>query len=108
MQYLARAKTIFNLLCMSLKRTLSVLEIVMIVGLAAVPLIATFPYRLNIFLSWEGAYRLYLGQTPYKDFGMPVGYMYWVIPAIFFKIFGPAMITLVKAQVFINILAGLS
>lgn len=108
MQYLARAKTIFNLLCMSLKRTLSVLEIVMIVGLAAVPLLATFPYRLNIFLSWEGAYRLYLGQTPYKDFGMPVGYMYWVIPAIFFKIFGPAMITLVKAQVFINILAGLS
>ena len=76
--------------------------------LACVPLFATFPYRLNIFLSWEGAYRLYKGQLPYRDFGMPVGYMYWVIPAIFFKIFGPQMITLVKAQVFINILAGLS
>ena len=67
-----------------------------------------FPYRLNIFLSYEGAYRLYLGQLPYKDFGLPMGFMYWVIPAIFFKLFGPYMITLVKAQVLINIMAGLS
>jgi len=93
---------------MSLTRLLSRAEIFLIVLLSCVPLFATFPYRLNIFLSWEGAYRLYLGQLPYRDFGMPVGYMYWVIPAIFFKIFGPQMITLVKAQVFINILAGLS
>ncbi|HYJ37724.1 MAG TPA: hypothetical protein VEV87_03875, partial [Chitinophagaceae bacterium] len=57
---------------------------------------------------WEGAYRLYLGQVPYRDFGMPVGYMYWVIPAFFFKIFGPQLITLVKAQVFINILGALA
>jgi hypothetical protein len=90
------------------KKVLPVVEIIVIIILACVPLFATFPYRLNIFLSWEGAYRLYLGQVPYRDFGMPVGYMYWVIPAIFFKIFGPQMITLVKAQVFINILAGLS
>jgi hypothetical protein len=34
--------------------------------------------------------------------------MYWVIPALFFKIFGPQMITLVKAQVFINIISGLA
>jgi hypothetical protein len=34
--------------------------------------------------------------------------MYWVIPAIFFKILGPQMITLVKAQVLINILSGLA
>src|SRR6476619_4454222 len=39
---------------------------------------------------------------------MPMGYMFWVIPAIFFKIFGTQMITLVKAQVFINILSGLA
>src|SRR3989337_2117043 len=37
-----------------------------------------------------------------------MGYMYWVIPALFFKIFGPYMMSLVKAQVFINIIAGLS
>lgn len=83
-------------------------EVAIIVILASIPLFLSFPYRVNIFLSWEGAYRLSEGQIPYKDFGMPLGYMYWVIPAIFFKILGPQMITLVKAQVFINILSGLA
>lgn len=91
-----------------MKRLLPLAEILIIVVLAIIPVFASFPYRINIFLSWEGAYRLYQGQVPYKDFGMPVGYMYWVIPAIFFKLFGPYMITLVKAQAFINILSGLA
>jgi hypothetical protein len=86
----------------------SVLELLIIVGLACVPLFISFPFRVNIFLSWEGAYRMSQGEIPYRDFGMPLGYMYWVIPAIFFKIFGTQMITLVKAQVFINILSGLA
>ncbi|RYG10224.1 MAG: hypothetical protein EOO07_22535 [Chitinophagaceae bacterium] len=47
------------------------------------------------------------GQLPFRDFGIPLGGMYWVIPAIFFKIFGAQLITLVKAQAFINILSGL-
>jgi len=68
----------------------------------------SFPYRVNIFLSWEGAYRLYLGETPYKDFGLPMGFMFWVVPAIFFKIFGPYLITLVKAQVLLNFICCLS
>ena len=84
----------------------SVLEIFIIVLLAIVPLFMTFPYRVNIFLSWEGAYRLSQGQVPFRDFGIPMGYMYWVIPALFFKIFGAQMITLVKAQVLINIISG--
>ncbi len=83
-------------------------EVIFIVALACVPLFVTFPYRINIFLSWEGAYRLSQGQVPFKDFGMPMGYMYWVIPAAFFKIFGAQLITLVKAQVFINIISGLA
>lgn len=87
-------------------RIFALLEILCIVLLALVPLFLTFPYRVNIFLSWEGAYRMSQGQIPYKDFGMPLGYMYWVIPAVFFKIFGAQLITLVKAQVFINILSG--
>jgi hypothetical protein len=86
----------------------SKLEIACIVLLASVPLFMSFPYRVNIFLSWEGAYRMSQGHIPYKDFGMPLGYMYWVIPAIFFKIFGAQLITLVKAQVLINILSGLA
>src|ERR1700712_3870751 len=84
----------------------STVEIAFILILASIPLFMSFPYRVNIFLSWEGAYRMSQGQIPYRDFGMPLGYMYWVIPAIFFKIFGAQMITLVKAQVFINILSG--
>lgn len=89
-----------------MKRLLSLAETVLIFLVALAPVFASFPYRINIFLSWEGAYRISEGQIPYKDFGMPVGYMYWVIPAIFFKIFGAQLITLIKAQAFINILAG--
>jgi hypothetical protein len=89
-------------------RLFSGFEVGVIVLLALLPLFMTFPYRVNIFLSWEGAYRLSQGQIPFKDFGMPLGYMYWVIPALFFKVFGPQMISLVKAQVLINILSGLA
>ena len=91
-----------------MKRILSVAEIFIIVVIAVAPVFASFPYRINIFLSWEGAYRLSEGHIPYRDFGMPVGYMYWVIPAMFFKIFGTQMITLIKAQAFINLLSGLA
>ncbi len=86
----------------------ALIEILLIIGVALIPLFMTFPYRVNIFLSWEGAYRISEGQMPYKDFGMPLGYGFWIVPALFFKIFGPQLITLVKAQVFLNILAGLS
>lgn len=89
-------------------RFYSVLEVSCIISLALVPLFISFPYRVNIFLSWEGAYRISQGQVPFKDFGIPMGYMYWVIPALFFKVFGTQMITLVKAQVLINILSGLA
>src|SRR5450432_924877 len=84
------------------------LEIAVIILLACIPLFVHFPYRINIFVSWEGAYRMSQGQLPFRDFGIPLGGMYWVIPALFFKVFGPKMITLIKAQVFINILSGLA
>ncbi len=89
-------------------KQLSYLEFGIIFCFAIFPLFMQFPYRVNIFLSWEGAYRLYQGQIPYKDFGLPMGFMYWVIPALFFKIFGPYLFTLIKAQVFINILSGIT
>lgn len=91
-----------------MKRLLSITEVLVIVVIALIPLFPNLPYRLNIYLSWEGAYRMANGQLPFRDFGMPVGYMFWVIPMFFFKIFGTQMITLVKAQVLINILSGLS
>lgn len=83
-------------------------EIFLIILLACVPLFIRLPYRVNIFLSWEGAYRMSEGQLPFRDFGTPLGGMFWVVPALFFKIFGAKLISLVKAQVFINIVAGLS
>ena len=91
-----------------LKRILSIAEVLVIVVIALIPLFPNLPYRLNSYLSWEGAYRMANGQVPFKDFGMPLGYMYWVIPAFFFKVFGAQMITLIKAQVLINIIGGLS
>ncbi len=35
-----------------------------------------------------------------------MGYAYWLLPALFFKLFGPYLYSLVLAQVFINIVAG--
>jgi hypothetical protein len=86
----------------------TVMECLIIIGLALVPLFATFPYRVNIFLTWEGAYRISSGQMPYRDFGLPLGYGFWIIPSLFFKLFGPQLISLVKAQALINIIAGFS
>jgi hypothetical protein len=88
------------------QRRATVIECLIIVLLALVPLFVTFPYRVNIFLSWEGAFRISQGQVPYRDFGTPLGFGYWLVPALFFKLFGPAMISLVKAQVFLNIVGG--
>jgi hypothetical protein len=82
------------------------LEWFLILSICFFPLLISLPYRINIFLSWEGAYRLYIGQVPYRDFGLPMGFSYWVIPAVFFKIFGPTMMSLIKAQVLINIISA--
>ena len=87
---------------------LSWLELLIIVLCAFLPIFFKLYYRINIFLSWEGAYRLYLGQVPFRDFGIPMGFGYWIIPAIFFKLFGPYMATLVKAQIFIHVVSGVT
>ncbi len=87
-------------------KRLSQAEIYLIFVFALIPLFINFPYHINIFLSWEGAYRISQGQIPFRDFGSPLGGVYWIVPAIFFKLFGPQMISLIKAQVFINIVSG--
>lgn len=84
------------------------IDIAICLPFVLLPLFLNLPYRVNIFLSWEGAYRFYDGQVPYRDFGLPMGFCYWLIPGLFFKVFGPALFTLVKAQVFINALSLLS
>ena len=89
-------------LSFSEKRWISIFEFTLIIAVCLLPLALKYPYRINIFLSWEGAYRLFMGQVPFRDFGLPMGFMYWVIPSIFFKVFGPYMMTLLKAQAFLN------
>lgn len=86
-------------------KVLLVADILIAFPFLVLPLFLKLPYRVNIFLSWEGAYRLSIGQVPFEDFGLPMGFVYWVIPALFFKVFGPTMITLIKAQVLINLMS---
>jgi hypothetical protein len=90
------------------RRNILLLDLLVIAPFLILPLLIDLPYRVNIFLTWEGAYRLYLGQVPFKDFGLPMGYGFWVIPALFFKLFGPTFLSLIKAQVLINLLSVLS
>lgn len=87
------------------ERTLLYAEICIALVFSLAPLLVSFPFRINLFLAWEGAYRLAEGQIPFRDFGMPLGYVFWIIPAIFFKIFGPSLYTLVIAQAFINLVS---
>lgn len=86
--------------------TLKIFDFLLIFLFAIIPLFASFNYRINIYLAWEGAYRMSEGQFPYRDFGLPLGFGFWVIPSLFFKLLGPQMITLIKAQVFINVISG--
>ena len=73
-----------------------------------IPLFVQFPFKINLFLAWEGAYRISLGQIPFKDFSLPIGFGFWILPALFFKVFGPTLYTLVITQVFINIIGALA
>ncbi len=90
------------------ERQLLVLELLIALAFCFVPILFNNPYRINIFLSWEGAYRMSIGQMPFRDYSLPTGYGYWVIPAAFFKVFGPYFQSLIKAQVFINVISILA
>ena len=89
------------------EKKVSILEYGLIVITAIIPLFLEFPYRINPFLAWEGAFRMSNGEIPYRDFGSPVGYVFWILPAIFFKVFGPYVYTLLVVQAFINVVSGL-
>lgn len=90
------------------KWTLLSIELLPITGFSLLPLFFDLSYQINLYMIWEGAYRLYLGEIPFKDFGIPMGAGSWIIPALFFKIFGPSLYTLAKAQAFMNIISGVA
>lgn len=84
------------------------IEVTPIIFVSILPLFVDLSYQINLYLTWEGAYRLALGQIPYADFGIPMGFCYWIVPALFMKVFGTSLVTLAKAQCFIHIISGLS
>ena len=90
------------------ERIILAVELLPIIGCSLFPLFFDLSYQINLYMIWEGAYRLYLGEVPYRDFGIPMGFCSWLIPALFFKLFGPTLFTLAKAQAFMNIISGLS
>ncbi len=90
------------------ERQLFGLELAITIIFCFVPLIFNNPYRINIFLSWEGAYRIYLGQMPFRDFSLPMGYGYWLLPALMFKLFGPYFYSLIICQVLVNLVSVLA
>lgn len=90
------------------KQILLCVELLPIIGCSLLPLFFDLTYQINLYMLWDGAYRLYLGELPYKDFGIPMGVCSWLIPALFFKLFGPTLFTLAKAQALMNIISGLA
>lgn len=72
-------------------------------AISTFPLLFNLPFRDNIYLSFEGALRISNGQVPFDDFYMPLGYGYFLILTLFFKLFGASLKVLLLAQAFINI-----
>jgi hypothetical protein len=89
-------------------RQVFIIELILIASVSVLPLLTQLPFRVNIFLTWEGAYRMFLGQVPFRDFGTPLGYGFWLIPFISFKVFGPYFYSLLIAQSFINAVSMLT
>lgn len=83
-------------------------EVLPLVAASLLPLFFDLSYQINLYMIWEGAYRLSLHQLPYQDFGIPMGVYGWVVPALFFKIFGASLFTLAKTQAFMNLISGIS
>ena len=73
-----------------------------------IPLFFNLPYRIHLDLPYEGAYRMYIGQMPFKDFGIPFGYGFFIIPTAFFHLFGPHLTSLLYAQAFLNMVSCLA
>jgi len=90
------------------ERFYSLLSFLSILFFSLVPLFFSFPFRDNSYLSWEGAYRMYSGQIPFVDFGLPLGYGFWLLPTLSFYLFGPSFFSLIKIQVLINIASGVA
>src|SRR5687767_5851746 len=50
-----------------MKRIIPLAEVLIVIVISVIPLFPNLPYRLNSYLSWEGAYRMANGQLPFRD-----------------------------------------
>lgn len=84
------------------------LSLITILFFSVFPLLFNLPFRIHLDLPWEGAYRMYLGQMPYRDFGMPLGYGFFIVPLFCFFVFGPTLKSLIIAQSIITFIGALA
>ena len=63
-----------------------------------------FIFFRDYSIIYEGAYRISLGQIPFNDFGLPVGPVSLLLPAVMFKIFEPSWDILIISQIILNLL----
>jgi len=80
-----------------------VVVVVCLAGLFIAFEIRDFVYFRDYAITFEGAYRFFLGQVPYRDFGTPVGPVSFLIPALFFKLFEPNWSVFLLSQQFQNV-----
>ena len=60
-------------------------------------------WHYDYFISFEGAYRIFIGQIPYRDFSTPVPPISFIVYGLFFKLLSPSFQTLAFIQFTINI-----
>lgn len=61
-----------------------------------------FVYFRDYAITFEGAYRISIGQLPFRDFFIPIGPVSLLVPALFFKLFQPHWTVFLLAQQFEN------
>ena len=59
-------------------------------------------FALDQSIIFDGAYRIISGQTPYRDFFMPIGPVVFWIQAVFFKLFGVNYTAYLLHSAFVN------
>lgn len=85
-----------------------ILSFVTLLFFAFFPLFFSLPFRIHLDLPYEGAFRIYSGQMPFKDFTMPLGFGFFIFPTICFYIFGPFLKSLLISQAIVTLIGGIS
>jgi len=110
---LNRIKKKNRFMCTSFKISLSsaIIEKILLIFLLIFSYYITFKagergfFAFDQSIVFDGGFRIFSGQIPYKDFLIPFGPIVFCIQAVFFKIFGVNYFAYIFAAAFINLLA---